>query len=136
MTVLTVNRRKNMLLRHTISNGTLECRFGVYVNVTLKTLTSKRNMKKLSVLRRSSHVQACRPIQAKLYKNFKHFQNQRGTNSATMHVKRVGGVLPFRRFTEKKNEIQRLHSISFYLSVVVWYSFVHIVRSKDYVPWT
>ena len=58
------------------------------------TLTSKRNMKKFSFLPKSSPVQACRALQAKFYKTFEHFQNQRGTNSATMHVKIVGGVSP------------------------------------------
>ena len=54
--------------------------------------TSKRNMKKFSFLPKSSPAQACRPSQAQFYKTFRHFQNQRGTNSKTMHVEIVGGV--------------------------------------------
>ena len=80
-------------------------------------LTHKRNMKKFSFLSKSSPVQACRPLQAKFYKTFKHFQNQRGTNSATMHVKNSGWSMS--NFQDlPKNEIQRRHSITFYSPVV------------------
>ena len=53
-------------------------------------LTSKRNMKKLLFPRKSLPVKACRFLQANFYKTFKIFQDQRGTNSATMHVKNSG----------------------------------------------
>ena len=87
MTVVTGDRRKNMpicFLRHTISNEMLECRFRV-------SLTSKRNINKLSFLRSRylfMHVGLFK--QSKIYTTFKNFQNQRGTNSATMHVKNCG----------------------------------------------
>ena len=71
-------------LRHTISNETLECRFRVHINVILKIQTES---KKSLCLRKSSPVQACRPLQANCNKTFKNFQNQRGAMSATMHVK-------------------------------------------------
>ena len=80
-------------------------------------LTSKRNMKKFSFLPNSSPVQAYRPLQAKFYKTFKHFQNQRGSNSATMHVKNSGWSMSnFQDY--RKSEIQRRHSIAFYSPVV------------------
>ena len=103
MTVLTVNRRKNMLscfLRHTISKETLECRFRVRVNVILNIQTEHE--KKLPFFRKSSPVQASRPLQAKFYKIFKHFQNQRGANLTTMHVKTVGGVRPIVKINRAK----------------------------------
>ena len=59
-------------------------------------------MKKVLFLQKSSPVY--RPFQAKFYKTFKHSQNQRGTNSATMHVKIVGGVSPIFKIY-RKNEI-------------------------------
>ena len=90
MTVPAVNRRKNMpacFLRHTISNENL---YDALEFTLISSLTTKRNMKRFSLLPKSSSVQAFRPLQAKFYKTFKHFQNQRGTNSATIHVKNSG----------------------------------------------
>ena len=81
-------------------------------------LISKRNMKNVSFLQKSSPVQACRPLQAKFYKTFKHFQNQRGSNSATMHVKNSGWSITNFQDYRKKNEIQRRHSIAFYSPIV------------------
>ena len=52
--------------------------------MTVSRVNRRKNVSK------SSPVQACRPLQAKFYKIFKHFQNQRGTNSAKMHVKNSG----------------------------------------------
>ena len=112
MTVLTVNRRKNMpacFLHHTISIK----RLNAVLEFTLtSSLSSKRNMKKRSFLRNSSIVQASRPLQAFFYKFFKHFQNQRGTKSATMHVKTVGGVRPIFKIYQKTNDTQSQHSIT------------------------
>ena len=77
-------------------------------------LTSKRNMKKFSFLPKSSPVQACRPLQAKFYKSFKHFQNQRGTNSATMHVQRSGwGMSNFQDLPKKRNQRSTQYKFSF-----------------------
>ena len=67
-------------------------------------LTSKWNMKKFSFLLKSRPVQACRPRQAKFYKTDEHFQNQRGTNSATMHVKNSGwGMSNFQDLPKNRN---------------------------------
>ena len=57
-------------------------------------LTPKRNMKNLSFLQKSPPVQACRPLYAKFYKTFKHFENQRRTDLATMHGKNSGSRTP------------------------------------------
>ena len=67
-------------------------------------LTPKRNMKNFSFLQKSSLAQAYRSLHAKLKKNkktFKHFGNQRRTDSATMHVKKVGGVCPIFKIYQK-----------------------------------
>ena len=89
-------------LRHTISNKTLERCFRVHVNVIFNIQTEHEK-----VFVSSSPVQACRPLQAKFDKTFKHFQNQRGTNSATMHVKIVfwWSKSNFQDLPKKKNEI-------------------------------
>ena len=80
-------------------------------------LTSKRNMKKFSFLPKSSPVQVCRPLQANFYKTFKHFQNQRGTNSATRHVKKVGGVSPiFKIYRKNRNLTSTQHNLLFFCS--------------------
>ena len=80
----------------------------------LSSLTSKRNMKKFSFLPKSSPVQACRPLQAKFYNSFKHFQNQRRTNSATMHVKNSGlGMSNFQELPKKRNPRSTQHKFSF-----------------------
>ena len=66
-------------------------------------LTSKRNTQKFSFLPKSSPVQACRPLQTKFYKTFKHVQTQRGTNPTTMHVKNSGwGMSNIQDLPEKK----------------------------------
>ena len=71
-------------------------------------------MKKFSFLPNSSPVQACRPLKAKFYKTFKHFQNQRGTNSATMHVKNRGwGMSNFQDLPKKRNPRSTQHKFSF-----------------------
>ena len=72
-------------------------------------------MKKFSFLSKSSPVQPCRPLQAKFYKTFRHFQNQRGTNSATMHVKNSGwGMSNFQDLPKKKrNPTSSQHNILF-----------------------
>ena len=93
-------------------------------------LTSKRNMKKFSFLPKSSPVRACRPLQAKFYKTFKQFQNQRGTNSATMHEKKVGGVCQIFKIC-RKNEIQCRLSISFNSPVVRMSNLV--IKDNDFV---
>ena len=77
-------------------------------------LTPKRNMKKFSFLPKSSPVHLCRPLQSKFYKTFKHFQNQRGTNSATIHVKLVGGVCPsFQDIPKKRNPTSSQYNLLF-----------------------
>ena len=117
MIVSTVNRRKNMPVCFYVTQCKMK-RFDNALRFTLtSSLTSKQNMKKFSFLPKSSPVQACRPLQAKFYKTFKHFQNQRGTNSATMHVKKVDGVCQIFKIC-RKNEIQGRHSISFHSPVV------------------
>ena len=90
MIVSTVNQHKTMPVCFYVTQYQMK-RLNNALSFTLtSSFTSKRNMNKFSFLPKSSPVQACRPLQAKFYKNFKHFQNQRGTNSATMHVKNSG----------------------------------------------
>ena len=99
MTVVIGNQRKIMpvcFLRHTISNEMLECRFRVHVNAILNIQTEH-----VKNLRKSLPVQAYGPLQAKFYNIFMNFQNPRGTNSATMHVKTVGGVHPLFKIYQK-----------------------------------
>ena len=75
------------------------------LNLTLtSSLISKRNMKKFSFLPKLSPVQECRPLQAKFYKTSKNFQNPRGMNSATMHVKNSGwSMFKFQDLPNKRN---------------------------------
>ena len=90
MTVLTGNRRKNMpvcFLRHTILYEMLECRVHVKVILMIPTEKEKAFVSSKVV---TVPVQACRLLQAKFYNTFKNFQNQTGTNSATIHVKNSG----------------------------------------------
>ena len=105
MVVSTVNRHKNMPVCFYVTQYQMKRLNKAKVSFALtSSLTSKRNMKKFSFLPKSSPVQACRPLQAKLYKTFKHFQNQRGTNSATMHLKNSGwGMLNFQDLPKKRN---------------------------------
>ena len=71
-------------------------------------------MKKFSFLPKTSPVHTCRPLQAKFYKTFKHFQNQRGTNSATMHVKNSGwGMSNFQDLPKKRNSTSSQHNLLF-----------------------
>ena len=77
-------------------------------------LTPKRNMNKGSFLPRSSPVQPCRPLQAKFYKTFKHFQNPGGTNSATMHVKSSGwGMSNFQDLPKKRHPTSSQYNLLF-----------------------
>ena len=80
----------------------------------ISSLTSKRNMKKFSFLSKLSPVQACRLLQAKFYKTFKHFQNQRVTNSTKMHVKNSGWSMSnFQELPRKRNPTSTQHIFLF-----------------------
>ena len=115
MIVSTVNRHKNMPVCFYVTQYQMKRLNNAKVSFTLtSSLTPKRNMKKFSFLPKSSPVQACRPLQAKFYKTFKHFQNQRGTNSATMHLKNSGrGMLNFQDLPKKQNPRSTQHKFSF-----------------------
>ena len=116
MTASTINRRKIIPACFRYVTQYQMKRLNDALEVTLtSSLTDKRTMKKFSFLPNSSPVQAFRPLQAKFYKTFKHFQNQRGTNSASMHGKIVGGVCPIFKIYGQ-NEIQRRHNIIFLFS--------------------
>ena len=114
MTVSTVNRRKNMPVCFYVTQCKMK-RLNNALSFTLtSSLTSKRNMRQFSFLPKYSPVQACRPLQANFYKTFKHFRNQRGTNSATMHMKKVGGVCQiFKICRKKRNPRSTHHKFSF-----------------------
>ena len=80
-------------------------------------LTSKRNMKNFSSLQKSSPAQACRHLHAKFYKTFRHFRNQRRTNSATMHVKNSGWSMSnFQDLPKKRNPTSIQHNFLFFCS--------------------
>ena len=110
----TVNRRKNMPARFYVTQYELK-RLNDALEFTLtSSLTSKRNVKKFSFLPKSSPVKPCRPLQAKFHKTFKHFQNQRGTNSATMHVKNSGwGMSNFQDLPRKRDPTSSQHNMLF-----------------------
>ena len=116
MTVSTVNRRKNMraCACFYVTQYQLK-RLNDALEFTLtSSLTHKRNMKKFSFLPKSSPVQPCRPLQAKFYETFKHFHNERGTNSATMHVKNSGwGMSNFQDLLQKRNSTSAQHNLLF-----------------------
>ena len=124
MTVSTVNRRKNMPECFYVTQYQLK-RLNDAIEFTLtSSLTSKRNMKKFSFLSKSSPVQPCRPLQAKFYKIFKQFQNQRGTNSATMLVKNSGwGMSNFQDLPKKRNPTLSQHNLLFSCSEAVKLSY-------------
>ena len=80
----------------------------------MSSLTSKRNTKMFSLLPKLSPVQACRPLQAKFYKTSKNFQNPRGTNSVTMHVKNSGWSMSnFQDLPNKRNPRSTQHNFLF-----------------------
>ena len=70
-----------------------------FVFTITSSLKFKRNMKKLSFLRKSSPIQAYRPPEANFYKAVKHFQNQRYEFGNKAREKRAEYV-PFSSFTE------------------------------------
>ena len=83
-------------------------------------------MKKFSFLPKSSPVQPHRPLQAKFYKTFKHIQNQRGTNSAKMYVKKsVWNMSNFQDLPKKpsRNPTSTQHSFLFSCSEDIKLSF-------------
>ena len=84
----------------------MECLNAALKFTLTSSLKSKRNMKQLSFLRKSLPVQAYRPLQETFYKTFKNFQNQRGSNSATMHLKNSGWSASTFQYLPK-NELQR-----------------------------
>ena len=112
MTASTVNRRKIIPACFRYVTQYQMKRLNDALEVTLtSSLTDKRTMKKFSFLPNSSPVQAFRPLQAKFYKTFKHFQNQRGTNSATMHVKNSGWSMSnFQDLRTKRNPTSTQHN--------------------------
>ena len=110
----TVNRPKNMPVCFFVTQYQMKRLNNALTFTLTSSLTSKRNMKKFPFRPKSSPVPACRPLQAKFYKTFKHFQNQRGTNSATMHVKNSGwGMSNFQDLTKKRNPWSTQNKFSF-----------------------
>ena len=117
MTVLTVNIRMNLrmcFLRHKISNKTCECRFRVHVNDILNIQTEFDKVFVSSKVVKFKNVNLFKQIFTKLSSTFR----LRGTNSAAMHVKPVGGMHPI-IMIYRKNKIQRRHSIITFYSLIV-----------------
>ena len=81
------------------------------IRISRYSLTSLIQMEHEKVFVSSSPVQACRPLQAKFYKTFKHSQNQRGTNSATINAYNSGwSMSKFQDLPKKRNPTSTQHN--------------------------